>query len=206
MSLLSFAQWVQFTGLFTALRQSHQAYPIVLTLHMTGLAMFGAMVLVTDLRLLGVFMRNIPVSEVVNQLRVPKRVGLVFIATCGILLAGSKAEEYYYNAFFRTKLILFALLVVHALVFRRVYADPSKLDTARETPLSAKLAGSLSLLLWTCVLIAGRGIGYIDPNLDLIHARWDRPSPGVFCRGVVCRGVACRAQVTDDKNRSSVLF
>jgi len=25
---------------------------------------------------------------------------------CGILMAGSKAEEYYYNAFFRAKLIL----------------------------------------------------------------------------------------------------
>jgi len=45
------------------------------------------------------------VSDVVDQLRVPKRIGFVFAATRGILLLGSK-RNYYYNIFFRIKLTL----------------------------------------------------------------------------------------------------
>src|SRR5580704_5973461 len=170
--LLSFAQWIQFTTFFTALRGSANVYPIVMSLHMVGIALFGGMILMTNLRLLGWAMRKRSVADVIEQLRVPKRWGLVLTATCGILMAGSKAEEYYYNAFFRTKLILLALVLVQELVFyRSVYADPAALDQAPSTPGSAKLAAALSLLLWTSIACCGRGIGYIEPPLDKIHAQ-----------------------------------
>ncbi len=62
------------------------------------------------MRLLGWSMRKRSISDVVEQFRVPKRYGLLLVVTCGILMASAKAEEYYYNAFFRTKLILLALV------------------------------------------------------------------------------------------------
>jgi hypothetical protein len=170
--LLSFAQWIQFTTFFTALRGSANVYPIVMSLRMVGIALFGGMILMTDLRLLGWAMRKRSVAVVINQLRVPKRWGLLLTATCGILMAGSKAEEYYYNAFFRTKLILFALVIVLELVFHRsVYANPAKLDQSPSVPGNAKIAAALSLLLWTSIACCGRGIGYIEPPLDKIHAQ-----------------------------------
>ncbi len=170
--LLSFAQWIQLTGFFTALRGSAYVYPIVLSLHMVGIALFGGMVLMTDMRLLGVAMRKRPIADVVNQFRVPKRWGLLLTVTCGFLMFGSKAEEYYYNAFFRTKLILLALVIVSELVFyRSVYANPAALDQATSVPGNAKLAAALSLLLWTAIACCGRGIGYIEPPLDKIHAQ-----------------------------------
>jgi hypothetical protein len=170
--LLSFAQWIQLTGFFTALRGSAYVYPIVMSMHMVGIALFGGMVLMTDMRLLGWGMRKRSIADVVDQFRVPKRWGLLLIVTCGVLLAGSKAEEYYYNAFFRAKLILLAAVAVHELVFRRgVYADPAALDRAPGVPGSAKLAAALSLVLWASIACCGRGIGYIEPPLNKIHAR-----------------------------------
>jgi hypothetical protein len=170
--LLSFAQWIQFTPLFTALRGSANVYPIIMSLHMVGLALFGGMILMTDLRLLGWAMRKRSIADVINQFRVPKRWGLLLTATCGILMAGSKAEEYYYNAFFRAKLILFAVVIVQELVFyRSVYANPAVLDRSPSVPGNAKLAAALSLLLWTSIACCGRGIGYIEPPLDKIHAQ-----------------------------------
>ena len=170
--LLSFAQWIQFTTLFTALRGSANAYPIVLSLHMIGIAFFGGMILMTDLRLLGWALRKRSIADVINQFRVPKRWGLLLTATCGILMAGSKAEEYYYNAFFRTKLILFAVVIITEFVFyRSVYANPEVLDRTPSAPVNAKLAAALSLLLWTSIACCGRGIGYIEPLLDKIHAQ-----------------------------------
>jgi hypothetical protein len=170
--LLSFAQWIQLTTFFTALRGSADVYPIVMSLHMVGIALFGGMILMTDLRLLGWAMRKRSIADVVNHFRVPKRWGLLLTATCGILMAGSKAEEYYYNAFFRTKLILFMLVIVQELVFyRSVYANPAALDQAPSVPGNAKLAAALSLLLWTSIACCGRDIGYIEPPLDKIHAQ-----------------------------------
>jgi hypothetical protein len=170
--LLSFAQWIQFTPLFTALRGSANLYPIVLSLHMIGIAFFGGMILMTDLRLLGWALRERSIADVINQFRVPKRWGLLLTATCGILMAGSKAEEYYYNAFFRTKLILFAVVIITEFVFyRSVYANPEVLDRTPSAPANAKLAAAISMLLWISIACCGRGIGYIEPPLDKIHAR-----------------------------------
>ena len=170
--LLSFAQWIQFTTFFTDLRGSANVYPIVMSLHMVGIALFGGMILMTDLRLLGWALTKRSIADVVNQFRVPKRWGLLLTATCGILMAGSKAEEYYYNAFFRTKLILFAVVIITELVFyRSVYASPAALDRSPSVPANAKLAAALSMLLWTSIACCGRGIGYIEPPLDKIHAQ-----------------------------------
>jgi hypothetical protein len=171
MTVLEFAQWIQSTDWATYLRISAYVYPIILSAHLTGIALFAGTVLATDLRLLGVVMRNQPVSDVVNQLRWPKRIGFLIVATCGFLLASSKAEEYYYNSFFRLKLALFALVAVHALVFRgSVYNNAAALDQARRMPGNAKLAAALSLLLWISIACAGRGIGYIEPPLSKLHA------------------------------------
>jgi hypothetical protein len=181
--LLTFVQWLQFTGFFTALRGSAYIYPIVMSLHMVGIALFGGMVLMTDMRLLGWAMRKRSIADVVDQFRVPKRWGLLLTVTCGILMFGSKAEEYYYNAFFRTKLILLALVLVQELAFyRSVYANPAALDQTPTIPASAKLAATLSLVLWASIACCGRGIGYIEPPLDKIHAQL---LPSSTCEGEI---------------------
>src|SRR5665213_760278 len=137
--LLWLARWAENIEFFAYIRSSAYTYPVILSLHMVAIALFGAMILLTDLRLLGLAMRSCSVSDLVDQLRVPKRIGFVFAATCGILLLGSKAEDYYYNIFFRIKLTLFMLVIVHALVFRRsVYNRVAEIDRHPQIPRVAK--------------------------------------------------------------------
>jgi len=169
--VLTFAQWVQFTRIATAIRELYLPYPVILSLHLSFIALSAGMILMTNLRLLGVTMRKRPLAEVVNQLRWPKRIGFLAIIICGLLLASSKAEEYYYNVFFWAKMSLLALLAVHGLYFRRdVYNRAAEIDQAGRIPGKAKLAAGLSLALWISVAICGRGIGYIEPPLDKLHA------------------------------------
>jgi hypothetical protein len=169
--LLNFVQWLQMTGYATAIRESWYVYPVIMSLHLVGLAMFGGLILVTDLRLLGVTMRKRPVADVIEGLRPAKRWGLLLVVTCGFLMFSSKAEEYYYNSFFLMKISLLGLLVLHGLAFRsRVYANPARMDGPAGVPAVAKLAAALSMLLWIGVAICGRGIGYIDPPLEKLHA------------------------------------
>jgi len=169
--ILSLAQWMQSTAFFTALRESWYMYPTIMSIHLLGIAFFGGMVLLTNMRLLGWSMRDRSVSDVIAQMRVPKRIGLIVIAICGILMLGSKAEEYYYNDFFRLKLVLLALMFLHGWIFRSsVYYNTAEIDRAGTVPGRAKVAAALSLLLWIGIACAGRGIGYIEPPLDKVHA------------------------------------
>ena len=166
MSLLSFAQWLQGTGFATALRGSWYVYPVVLSLHLVFIAFFGGMIFVANMRLLGLAFRSYSISDVMNQLRWPKRIGFLLVLTCGALLASSKAEEYYYNVFFWTKMTLLALIFLHGLIFRRSVYRNTALDKAPVIPGAAKLAASLSFVLWISVAIAGRGIGFIEPPIE----------------------------------------
>jgi hypothetical protein len=175
--LLSFAQWLQMREIPTELRGSWYVYPVILSLHLVFIAIFGGMIFLTNLRLLGLGLRRYSISDMINQLRWPKRIVFLLVLTCGALLASSKAEEYYYNPFFWAKMSLLFLVFVHGLVFRSsVYWNTEALDKGPTTPGIVKVAAGLSLLLWTGVAICGRGIGYIEPPVAKLHAEVVAPT------------------------------
>jgi hypothetical protein len=147
---------------FSSLRSSAYVYPVVLALHLSAISLFGATIVGTDLRLLGWALPDSTIADLIPRLRMVKRIGFILAASCGFLLFAAKAEEYYYNAFFRAKMLLFALVAIHALVFQKsVYADSANSALAGGLPRRAKLAASISLVLWFAILCAGRAIGYV---------------------------------------------
>jgi uncharacterized membrane protein len=162
MSVLEFFQWVQATPAAAALRGSALTYPIIMTAHLTGMGLFGGMIAITDARLLGFAMRKYPIADVVNQLRVWKRIGGALVITCGFMLWASKAEFYIYNPYYWAKMALLLLVGIHALVFRSVYKNPEALDAAPAVPRKAKVAAWMSIFLWVGLVAAGRLIGYWD--------------------------------------------
>ena len=168
-------QSLQSMGWATALRESALAYPIILSLHLVGMGLFGGMIAMTDLRLLGVAFKGRTLADVHGQLRAFKHLGLTMVVTCGALLASSKAGTYWPNPFFKLKLILLTLVGIHALVFRgSVYDNAAAIDQANQISAKAKTAAVLSLILWTSIACVGRGIGYIEPPLDKLHAALSR--------------------------------
>ena len=169
--MMTFAIWLENLDFFTDLRGSGWEFPIILSLHLVGLALFGGMILLTDLRLLGWGLRGYSIASVVNGLRWPKRIGFLWVATCGAMLAGSKAEGYFLNTFFQIKVTLFFCVFIHAMVFRPlVYNHPEELDKAPQIPGRAKLAGALSLFLWASILTMGRSIGYMNSPSGLHYS------------------------------------
>jgi hypothetical protein len=173
MSVLEIFRWVQSTDFITAFRESELAYPIVLSGHLTGMALFGGMVALTDMRLLGWAMRSSSITDVVEQLRIWKQIGFVMVVGCGLMLVAAKAELYYYNPFYWTKMTFLMLVGVHALVFHRsVYGNTAALDLAPKVPRIAKVAACISLFLWIGLVSAGRSIAYYDvpPELAPVYA------------------------------------
>lgn len=156
-------RWLQYTTFATAFRESAMVYPAVMIGHLTGMGLFGGMIAITDMRLLGWAMKRSSITDVVDQLRIWKRIGFVMVVGCGAMLLSAKAELYYHNPFYWTKMSLLVLVGVHALVFRRsVYGNTAALDAARHVPRIAKVAACISLALWLGLVTAGRSIAYFD--------------------------------------------
>jgi hypothetical protein len=160
---VAIAHSIQSIGFLTAFSESVLAYPIVLSIHLACIALFGGMILATDLRLLGLTFKSLTITDVVTSLRPWKRVGGTIMIAMGLLLAASEAEKYAPNPFFWTKMIILGLIGVHALIFRPiVYSKTEELDRSAVIPTKAKVAAILSLGLWTTMFVMGRLIAYWD--------------------------------------------
>jgi hypothetical protein len=158
---LGIAHSIQSIDFLTRFSESVLAYPVVLSTHMVCIALFGGMIVMTNLRLLGVTFNGLTITAVVTGLRPWKRVGGVVMFTMGLLLATSEAEKYAPNPYFWTKMVILALIGVHALIFRPiVYNRTEELDRSPVIPTKAKVAAILSLVLWTAMLTMGRLIAY----------------------------------------------
>jgi hypothetical protein len=51
--LLTLLQWIQNSGVFVYLRSSAYLYPVILALHVSSISLFGGLIVLTDLSLLG---------------------------------------------------------------------------------------------------------------------------------------------------------
>ena len=151
--------WIESTRSSTAIREGGLPYPIIGGIHLLAIALFGGMLLVTDLRLLGLVMRRRPFSEVWYQFRPWKQFGFVVVTVTGLLLAWSEPIRLYNSPSFWVKMALLVLVGVHALVFRpRVYRHPEKQDAGVSS--QAKLAAVLSVILWAGLCLSGRRIAF----------------------------------------------
>jgi hypothetical protein len=121
-SLFMFCQWIETTSLSTAIREGALYYPILGAFHLLSIAWSGGMVLMSDLRILGMGLRRESVSEVLSQFPRWKWVGFVIVLVSGGLLCWAEPVVCYKSVSFRIKMALLLLVGLNALVFRnRIY-------------------------------------------------------------------------------------
>jgi hypothetical protein len=159
--VLSICQWIHQTQLSVAIRESIWIYPILDVLHCVGVLLVAGTIVVVDLRLLGLGMRQFPVSSVVGQVLPWTFSGFAFMAFTGSLLAWSEPIRLYNSLFFPWKLLFLALACLNALLFHYgIYRRVGAWDSAALTPARARFAGIVSITCWICVIAAGRAVGY----------------------------------------------
>ncbi|PYS05276.1 MAG: hypothetical protein DMG15_00850 [Acidobacteria bacterium] len=157
MSLLDFFKSLQYSSLLSAMRDSPWIFPIIASVHLMGLALIGGAVLLVDLRLLGLGMRNQPLPQLARDAERWLVLSLVILLPTGILqfMCFAATKYYYLRAFWVKMAALFLALVFTFSVRRKVLID----GETRMTPLRNKLVAAVSLALWATVAIAGRIIG-----------------------------------------------
>ena len=159
--LPSFFEWLENTSGSIAIRESILVYPMVETTHVLTLCLFLGMIAMLDLRLVGVALRRVPVSEVAGRLLPWAGTGFVLMVISGVLLFYSGPVRASQNIFFQVKMVMLVMAGLNAFVFHRgIYRKVAVWDQDSVTPVRAKVAGFLSLLLWAGVVVAGRMQAY----------------------------------------------
>jgi len=159
--LLNFCKWLEATPWSVALHESIWAYPIVESVHVLTLCLFLGLVVMMDLRLLGMTMLDTPASEVMSRLIPWSIAGFVIMVVSGSLLFYAIPVKAYLNIFFRLKVLFLLLAGANTAFFHvTVYRQMADWDLDPVPPRRARLAGAVSLILWAGIVVAGRLIAY----------------------------------------------
>jgi hypothetical protein len=175
-SLLPFCEWLASTPGSIALHESLYGYPLVESVHVLTLCLFVGMSVMLDLRLIGLALRRVPVSEVTDRLVPWMIVGFVIMFISGVLLFYAIPVRSYQNIFFRVKVIALLLAGANAWVFHSgIQKRVAEWDLDTVPPKKARVAGAASLALWAAIIVCGRMIAYNWFDCDLTHrplVRW----------------------------------
>jgi len=154
-------QWMQNSDIGTGIRESIWLFPIVETTHVLALAFSVGVLVWFDLRLMGWGMKHQPISQVHKQMMPLAFVGFVVMFITGFLLFWSEAEKCYLSGFFRAKIVFLVLAGLNAGFFelstKKTIEDWDKYPIP---PVKARMAGLVSIISWTAVIIAGRATAY----------------------------------------------
>ena len=145
----------------TALRESLILFPLIEGIHLLGLALSFGLILFTDLRLIGVFMPSVPISQIHGQLRrlILAGFGLTFLT--GFLLFWAEADTMIENPAFLWKVAAMVVALINAAAFEWLLhrRGSTWLDQPR-APRAAVTAGWISLSFWSAATVGGRLIPY----------------------------------------------
>jgi hypothetical protein len=158
--IYSWFEWVDAFPSSVAIREWIN-YPYLLTAHALTMALFAGLIVMMDLRLVGLAYRNTPLTEVQKQLFPWQMVTMVLSGITGLVLFYGQPLRYYGKVFFWLKMALMLFAGVNAVVFHfRTYRSVALWDSSPIAPLGARLAGAFSLTLWAGVVVFGRITAY----------------------------------------------
>ena len=159
--ILDVCRWLESTSVSVSIRESVWTYPIIESIHVLGLSLFMGLLLLWDLRLVGLTLRKIPVSRLWRGLFPWIGLGAVVMIASGVLLFWSDPVRFYANVFFRAKVVALALALANAMAFHfGIERSVVQWDTALRPPPAARLAGAASIALWVTIIVVGRLVAY----------------------------------------------
>ena len=153
--------WLKSTALHEFITSSYLIFPAAETLHFMGLTMLVGALLIVDLRGMG-FIKSISMETAHKFVPVALIAFSVNLVT-GIIFIFADPDRYFINIAFQVKMLLILVAGINALVFEFAVFRPAMAGRSSAAQnLLAKLTSGTSLLIWTCVIIGGRLIPYVE--------------------------------------------
>jgi hypothetical protein len=155
--LYPFFNWLD-TSLLAQMSKAYGGVFVVVQLfHLLSLATLGGMVLLADLRLLGVMLRDVPSEVVAANTDRWFNIALVGAILSGVFMSSAVALKLYYNEMFWGKMAAFATGLVFVYLVRRPLL---RFDHASISPGVLRTVAVTSLVIWFTVAASGRWIGF----------------------------------------------
>jgi hypothetical protein len=153
--------WMQTTWINDLALGPQWSWPILETLHFTGMCLLFGPIIIMDLRLLGFDRLALPTSAVHSL--IPLTItGFVINLLTGIVFLFGDPYRYAMNISFGIKAVLIVIAGINAIYFwKKVTPILERLGPHEDPPTSIKVVGLMSLSLWTGVLCFGRLIPYL---------------------------------------------
>jgi hypothetical protein len=160
-SIIPALEWLEGLPWTTAIRESAWGYPIIETAHVASIVFFAGLVIVMDLRLVGLAFTHAPLTQIQRRLFPWQMAGFIPSMATGLLLCCIDPLRYYGNVFFWVKLGMLVLAGINALAFHlTTYRTAVRWDEDPQVPGTVRLAGAVSLLLWSAIIVSGRLIAF----------------------------------------------
>ena len=175
MNLLEMLRSLESSGAAGWLRLSLYAFPLIESFHVIGLAMVFGTIAVFDLRLLGLASVRRPFAAVASDVTKWTWAAFGLTAVTGVLMFITNPVAYYQNLQFRFKMSLLVLAGLNMLIFNmKTGRSLHRWNWDKAAPLSGRLAGAFSLLLWIGVIFLGRWVGFtkgtdLTPDIDILN-------------------------------------
>ena len=149
-------QWCEASWLGQLVRESVWLFPVIEAVHLLGLCLLGGALLVVDLRLLGLGLRNQPIALIARSAQPWLVAAVAVMLTTGVLLFMSEAVKCYYNPSFWVMITTLPFALAFTFGVRDRVASREGFVTSWRN----RLIAAVSLTLWLTVAMAGRWIGF----------------------------------------------
>ena len=161
MDLPGIVQSIQASAPAEWMRTSVKAMPIVEALHVLAAATVFGTIFIVDLRLLGLPNTRRSFTRVSHEMLRLTWLAFIVAVIAGLLMFAANANTYYVNTAFRLKMLALLGAGINMAIFQGItYRAVNTWDQNVPTPLAARIAGGLSILLWVTVICLARWIGF----------------------------------------------
>lgn len=157
MNLLAFFNWCYTTPLAETIRDSTFLFPVIEAVHLLGFGLTLGAVLVIELRLLGVGIKEQPIAKLAGNTQPWLLGGIALMFASGIPLAMSEAIKAYYSVAFWIKMASLVLVLAYTFTLRR---RVTRNESIFDHPRRGRALALMSLTLWFGVAWGGRWIGF----------------------------------------------
>jgi hypothetical protein len=140
------------------LNESSLAFPLLVCLHIAGFFCGAGTIALVDFRLLGIGLTGKSAAQLWSDTLPWALAGLSLVIFSGLLLFSVNPDTYYTNHVFVAKMS--ALLLAIVFQYTAVY------KAAKTASALSPVAGAISLILWSAVLLGGVFIGSIGAALN----------------------------------------
>ena len=159
-TLRAFGEWLATTSLSNTIQNVSWIIPTIQTIHIVCVAIVISATFLVDLRILGLFSRSQTLASLSERfLSWVWWALIVLLVTGSLLITGEPGRSITNPAFFAKMIMLVIVASLTWLLQRPLATDAGYWDGNRA--IAARGIAILSLLLWSCIVFAGRWIAYV---------------------------------------------